>query len=308
MPPPNYRAAPQWTPFNCQLCNKTYTRQNDYDNHLSSYEHTHAQNRANPKKLTDPRAGDEAARAERRQKKEQARIKALVKAPVVTSSGSGFTKIQDLAKQAEAKKNQVKGVDKDAPMAGVGFTRVHDFEKKAEVDKVNIGNVDRDVPMAGVEFTNVQDPVKQVEAEKIKTEGVDKVAPTVGVGFTKIQGLGKKTADVKAANKDGPKAGFFKIHMPAIQSGTREGAQEKGSLEKPDKHKEEMARKLSNDTEESNTSAVAARESDKRTDTVRTEEDGNASENDDFGYEYYDPRYPTECEDGCECRSAKMKT
>lgn len=38
--------------FNCDLCDKGYPRQIDYENHLNSYDHTHRKRREDAKKLT----------------------------------------------------------------------------------------------------------------------------------------------------------------------------------------------------------------------------------------------------------------
>lgn len=44
--------------FNCQICDKGYPRQTDYENHLRSYDHNHRQRLAEMKKLTDANASD----------------------------------------------------------------------------------------------------------------------------------------------------------------------------------------------------------------------------------------------------------
>ncbi|KAF2814161.1 uncharacterized protein BDZ99DRAFT_232360 [Mytilinidion resinicola] len=260
MPAPGYRPPTNPT-FHCDLCNKGYTYQNDYENHLSSYDHSHNVRRADLKKNRDPRAAEKAEIAERKAKKQQARLLAKVKPIIVTSTGSGFTKIQDLAKQAEAEKSEMEDVkiaDRDAPTVGVGFTGF-----------------------------KIQDPAKQAEAEKEKME------------------------NVKIADKDAPMAGFTKIQLPAKQSEARNDTHDKNALKKrPEaevERNEDVARKLVYNIDGDDMNAMVARESREKMGDVEMEEDGNASENDNFGYEYYDPRYPTECRQDCEGRFDKLK-
>ncbi|KAJ4298383.1 hypothetical protein N0V88_003413 [Collariella sp. IMI 366227] len=53
--------------FYCQLCQKGYSRMNDYEAHLSSYDHSHKQRLKDMKVMTrDPNA---AARARRQEQK-----------------------------------------------------------------------------------------------------------------------------------------------------------------------------------------------------------------------------------------------
>ncbi|KAM4061100.1 zinc-finger double-stranded RNA-binding domain-containing protein [Hirsutella rhossiliensis] len=51
--------------FYCTLCSKGYSRMNDYEAHLSSYDHTHKQRLKDMKAMVrDPNAGARARRAE----------------------------------------------------------------------------------------------------------------------------------------------------------------------------------------------------------------------------------------------------
>jgi hypothetical protein len=51
--------------FYCQLCAKGYTRMNDYESHLGSYDHTHKQRLKDMKAMVrDPAAQERARRAE----------------------------------------------------------------------------------------------------------------------------------------------------------------------------------------------------------------------------------------------------
>ncbi|KAL8407531.1 hypothetical protein RB594_006378 [Gaeumannomyces avenae] len=69
--------------FYCQLCSKGYTRMNDYEAHLSSYDHTHKQRLKDMKAMVrDPGAAARARRAE-------AKADAVVSIKIGTGSGSG---------------------------------------------------------------------------------------------------------------------------------------------------------------------------------------------------------------------------
>ncbi|KAL8354498.1 hypothetical protein RB601_004074 [Gaeumannomyces tritici] len=69
--------------FYCQLCSKGYTRMNDYEAHLSSYDHTHKQRLKDMKAMVrDPGAAARARRAE-------AKADAVVSVKIGTGSGSG---------------------------------------------------------------------------------------------------------------------------------------------------------------------------------------------------------------------------
>ncbi|KAF4960563.1 hypothetical protein FGADI_877 [Fusarium gaditjirri] len=51
--------------FYCQLCSKGYSRMNDYEAHLSSYDHSHKQRLKDMKAMVrDPTAGSRARKAE----------------------------------------------------------------------------------------------------------------------------------------------------------------------------------------------------------------------------------------------------
>lgn len=51
--------------FHCELCSKGYSRMNDYEAHLSSYDHSHRQRMKDMKQMVkDPTAGARARKAE----------------------------------------------------------------------------------------------------------------------------------------------------------------------------------------------------------------------------------------------------
>ncbi|KXJ89401.1 hypothetical protein Micbo1qcDRAFT_235222 [Microdochium bolleyi] len=53
--------------FYCELCSKGYTRMNDYEAHLGSYDHSHRQRMKDMKQMVkDPTAGARARKAEAR--------------------------------------------------------------------------------------------------------------------------------------------------------------------------------------------------------------------------------------------------
>ncbi|KAK4442565.1 G patch domain-containing protein 8 [Podospora aff. communis PSN243] len=72
--------------FYCQLCQKGYTRMNDYEAHLSSYDHSHKQRLKDMKAMVrDPNA---AARARRQEQKAEGVI-SIKLGEAAASSGSG---------------------------------------------------------------------------------------------------------------------------------------------------------------------------------------------------------------------------
>ncbi|KAM0547861.1 hypothetical protein ACHAPJ_010208 [Fusarium lateritium] len=77
--------------FYCQLCSKGYSRMNDYEAHLGSYDHSHKQRLKDMKAMVrDPNAGSRARKAE-------AKADGIIsiKLPgqeTATASGGGFKK------------------------------------------------------------------------------------------------------------------------------------------------------------------------------------------------------------------------
>ncbi|UNI22142.1 hypothetical protein JDV02_008060 [Purpureocillium takamizusanense] len=66
LPPPQTTAAREaQKSFYCTLCSKGYSRMNEYDAHLSSYDHSHKQRLKEMKQMVrDPNAGARARKAE----------------------------------------------------------------------------------------------------------------------------------------------------------------------------------------------------------------------------------------------------
>ena len=78
--------------FYCQLCQKGYTRMNDYEAHLSSYDHSHKQRLKDMKAMVrDPNA---AARARRQEQKAEGVVSIKIgdAAAGATLGGGGFKK------------------------------------------------------------------------------------------------------------------------------------------------------------------------------------------------------------------------
>ena len=67
--------------FFCELCSKGYTRQNEYDVHLSSYDHAHRQ------RLKDMKAMTRVPQASARARRAEAPADDIV--PIVDATGSG---------------------------------------------------------------------------------------------------------------------------------------------------------------------------------------------------------------------------
>ncbi|KAK1758168.1 hypothetical protein QBC47DRAFT_133727 [Echria macrotheca] len=89
LPPPQTAAAREaLQSFYCQLCQKGYTRMNDYEAHLSSYDHSHKQRLKDMKAMVrDPTA---AARARKQEQKAEGVISIkLGEAVAGGSSGTG---------------------------------------------------------------------------------------------------------------------------------------------------------------------------------------------------------------------------
>ncbi|KAK0725798.1 hypothetical protein B0H67DRAFT_642168 [Lasiosphaeris hirsuta] len=75
--------------FYCQLCQKGYTRMNDYEAHLSSYDHSHKQRLKDMKAMVrDPNA---AARARRQEQKAEGVINIKL-GEAAGAAGGGFKK------------------------------------------------------------------------------------------------------------------------------------------------------------------------------------------------------------------------
>ncbi|KAK3334652.1 hypothetical protein B0H65DRAFT_77490 [Neurospora tetraspora] len=73
--------------FYCQLCQKGYSRMNDYEAHLSSYDHSHKQRLKDMKQMVrDPQA---AARARRQEQKNEGVISIKLGEAAAGGAGAG---------------------------------------------------------------------------------------------------------------------------------------------------------------------------------------------------------------------------
>ncbi|KAH7201128.1 hypothetical protein BKA60DRAFT_641672 [Fusarium oxysporum] len=76
--------------FYCQLCSKGYSRMNDYEAHLSSYDHSHKQRLKDMKAMVrDPTAGSRARKAEA---KADGLISIRLPGQETATGGGGFKK------------------------------------------------------------------------------------------------------------------------------------------------------------------------------------------------------------------------
>ncbi|KAF4441556.1 G patch domain-containing protein 8 [Fusarium austroafricanum] len=76
--------------FYCQLCSKGYSRMNDYEAHLSSYDHSHKQRLKDMKAMVrDPNAGSRARKAEA---KADGLISIKLPGQETATGGGGFKK------------------------------------------------------------------------------------------------------------------------------------------------------------------------------------------------------------------------
>ncbi|KAK0655188.1 hypothetical protein B0T16DRAFT_384139 [Cercophora newfieldiana] len=125
--------------FYCQLCQKGYTRMNDYEAHLSSYDHSHKQRLKDMKAMVrDPNA---AARARRQEQKAEGVI-SIKLGEAAASSGVGAGVSAGGFKKGGFKKSGFKSafVPIDDDVAPVPAGAKNDLTKKEEGPK-NSGNL-----------------------------------------------------------------------------------------------------------------------------------------------------------------------
>ncbi|KAF2178831.1 hypothetical protein K469DRAFT_695155 [Zopfia rhizophila CBS 207.26] len=119
-PPPNPNAVRL---FNCDLCAKSYSRQHEYDNHLSSYDHTHRQRMQVMKKMTADTGRTKSAKRQ----VDDMQSDSILDPAAKKKSGKGFTKISDLNKQSQGPESQA------GDQLKKGFTRIGGPKKEDEV-------------------------------------------------------------------------------------------------------------------------------------------------------------------------------
>ncbi|PBP20201.1 c2h2 finger domain containing protein [Diplocarpon rosae] len=79
--------------FYCELCSKGYARMNEYEAHLSSYDHSHKQRLKDMRQLTrDPLASSKARKAEAKANSQSGLISIKLGESSSSSAGAGFKK------------------------------------------------------------------------------------------------------------------------------------------------------------------------------------------------------------------------
>ncbi|CAL3971077.1 hypothetical protein PZA11_007436 [Diplocarpon coronariae] len=79
--------------FYCELCSKGYARMNEYEAHLSSYDHSHKQRLKDMRQLTrDPLASSKARKAEAKANSQSGLISIKLGESGGASAGAGFKK------------------------------------------------------------------------------------------------------------------------------------------------------------------------------------------------------------------------
>ncbi|EXF77558.1 hypothetical protein CFIO01_12174 [Colletotrichum fioriniae PJ7] len=91
--PPTAAAREALQSFYCSLCSKGYSRMNDYEAHLSSYDHSHKQRLKDMKAMVrDPNAGARARKAEAKADGLVSIKLASNEQPQQSTGGGGFKK------------------------------------------------------------------------------------------------------------------------------------------------------------------------------------------------------------------------
>jgi Zinc-finger double-stranded RNA-binding len=103
--------------FHCSLCNKGYARMNEYEAHLSSYDHSHKQRLKDMKAMVrDPAAVERARKAEA---KAEAKADGIVKV-MPTSEGAAAVKKGGFKKSGfKSAFTKIEGASKAPKAAGV---------------------------------------------------------------------------------------------------------------------------------------------------------------------------------------------
>ncbi|EKD14302.1 uncharacterized protein L3040_008347 [Drepanopeziza brunnea f. sp. 'multigermtubi'] len=122
--------------FYCELCSKGYARMNEYDAHLSSYDHSHKQRLKDMRQLTrDPLASSKARKAEAKANSQSGLISIKLgdSGGGGTSGGGGF-------KKSGFKKSGFKSAF--APVDGEGVKE----EERAEIKQEDNNNNNNRLP------------------------------------------------------------------------------------------------------------------------------------------------------------------
>ncbi|ODA84158.1 hypothetical protein RJ55_02676 [Drechmeria coniospora] len=142
LPPPQTEAAREaQKSFYCALCAKGYSRMNDYDAHLGSYDHAHKQRLKDMKAMVkDPHAGARARRAEAKadglvsikidEKEKRASVGAGGKMPGFKRSG-----FKNAFAPKQEKPVDSKSVPKPAPAQGAAAKKVESARESSSEDE-----------------------------------------------------------------------------------------------------------------------------------------------------------------------------
>ncbi|KAF2202379.1 hypothetical protein GQ43DRAFT_470976 [Delitschia confertaspora ATCC 74209] len=155
VPPPRYTApsANAARNFTCNLCNKSYARQNDYDVHLSSYDHSHRARSQNMAKLTAQTG--QAKQSKRTADGEMRPVSFNMEGVTKKRGGGGFTKIQDINKKAKT---------------SGGFTKIQDLNKDQDVGEMKKDEVNKPQHVTLKGFTRIGGPKKEDDPKQPKKE------------------------------------------------------------------------------------------------------------------------------------------
>ncbi|EOD48075.1 putative c2h2 type zinc finger domain-containing protein [Neofusicoccum parvum UCRNP2] len=176
--PPTESARQAALNFFCDLCNKGYQRHNDYEAHISSYDHQHKKE-SNP--LTtptgrlkdmrvmskDPEAAAKARKDERARDKEAGLVKLdLTSAAVKPSGGGGFKKGGFKSAFGDAKKEgDAAPAAPAAPAAKGGFKKAFGAPVETEKEKEKPKGEEK-----AVEAGDLEDQEEIVEDEDLGPE------------------------------------------------------------------------------------------------------------------------------------------
>lgn len=162
--PPRHQTLPQaqtasareaMASFYCQLCSKGYSRHNEYEAHLSSYDHSHKVRLKEMRAMTrDPAA---AARARKAEAKADGVISIQLGAggaPGATASGGGAVK------KGGFKKSGFKSA----------FAPVGGEQEKAEVNKEDAGEKVKSVVLGGSTESDTEDEGYEVYDPRFPTD------------------------------------------------------------------------------------------------------------------------------------------
>ncbi|KAK3337809.1 hypothetical protein B0T19DRAFT_397400 [Cercophora scortea] len=127
--------------FYCQLCQKGYSRMNDYEAHLSSYDHSHKQRLKDMKAMVrDPNA---AARARRQEQKAEGVISIKLGEAAAPGGGSSAGAAAGGFKKGGFKKSGFKSafvpVDEPVPAAAAAAKRDESTRKEETQNVTRLG-------------------------------------------------------------------------------------------------------------------------------------------------------------------------